>query len=425
MAKLHYACVELSHQTAPVAVREPYAFSAEQLDAIYAAFETVGLAEMSILATCNRIELYGAYDANTLDSTDAVNALTGLLTQPHAATPDAVAPYIVAHTDAAVAPHLCRVAAGLESQVLGEPQILGQVTRAFEDAISQRGAGMWLKALFNTAIRSGKRARAETEISRNAASISSVAVRLAKKQLGTFEDKHVLLVGAGEMNRLALKQLRKHKVGRISLINRTNETAQVLAARHAGEAHPWETLPDLLADVDVVLSATGAMLPVITTDIVTAATAQRQTPLLLVDMAVPRDIEASVQDLPGVTVADIDTLKSHLDGALEQRRNQIPHVETIIAEELDAFQTELQQVAVRPTISKLRKKVESVRQVQLERALNDLDHLPEADKKRIDALTKALVNNLLHQPTEHLRASRAESDLVKSVHTLFDLEEER
>lgn len=424
MAKLTYACVELSHQTAPVAVREPYALSADQLAERYADFHAqasaAGLAELSILSTCNRIEFYGAYDSTKVSHNDAVTALMQLLSDTQ--SPEQLRPHLTPHVAQAVPQHLCRVAAGLESQVLGEPQILGQVTRAYEDSIAHRGAGMWLKTLFQTAIRSGKRARAETEISRNSASISSVAVRLAKRELTDLSDKHVLLVGAGEMNRLALKQLRKHKVGRISLINRTNATAQMLAARHAGEAHPWEALPQLLAQADVVFSATGAMLPVITDAMVSQVLPQRQSPLLLIDMAVPRDIAPEVDRHPNVTVHDIDQLKSYLDGAIARRRNEVPRVETIIAQELDTFWNEVEHIAVRPTIAKLRQKAESVRQTELERALHDLDHLQDADKQRVAALTKVLVNKLLHQPTQHLRTSQADSVLVKAVQELFELE---
>jgi glutamyl-tRNA reductase len=324
--------------------------------------------------------------------------------------------------------HLLRVSAGLESLVLGEPQILGQVTESFMSGSNGEAFGPQLTALFRIAIRAGKRARSETAISSRPASIPSVAIAKAQEIAGDLRLRNPLVVGMGEMGRLALKSLQSRGVRRISVANRNREVAESFAEGCKGSAYGMAELARGLAESDVVISATAAPHIVIRPELVKQAMARRgNRPLVLVDIAVPRDIDPGVADIPGVHLFDMDDLNGSLDEALAARRQEVPKVEAILSEERAAFEEDLRQISVRPLIAGLYQKAEFIRQQELKRTLRSLDGIDLRTAEQIQLFSRSLVNKLLHHPTVRLKevASNGEADVyADTVRHLFALEAE-
>jgi len=315
------------------------------------------------------------------------------------------APYLYHYTGTEVVTHLCRVAAGLDSMILGEPQILGQVTRAYQAALRAGAAGPALSALFRTAIHAGKRARAETAISRNPASVSAVAVRLAQGVVSDLAAAHVLIVGAGEMAELALEALRARGAADISVLNRTFDRAEQLAQRWGARALTLDRLAEALSTADIVITSSGAPHMMISPQAVRTAIASRpDRPLVFIDIAVPRNVHPGAARLPNVHCFNIDDLHSHLDEAVADRGREVPRVEAILAEEVTAFEAWWQGREVTPVIARLHAKADAIRRAEVEKALRHLPQLGAAERWRIEALTESLVNKLLHDPTRCLKA---------------------
>src|SRR5579859_4793025 len=345
-------CLGLSHHTVPVELRERLNYAPLALKAALARFgcgrptRPSGLNELAILSTCNRLELYAAAPAETgADSIMAgFEALLQFVAETHELPVDDLSSSFYRFVGPAAIEHLGRVACGLDSMILGEPQILGQVTDAYSMALGQGAAGPVLSALFRAAIHAGKRARAETGISRNPATISSVAVKMAEKMIGgpgetpALADCRVLIVGAGEMAELAVEALRARGAAQITVVNRTEARAVDLAQRWGARALTFEHLSEALAQADIALSSTDAPHFVITSDVARPALAARpERPLMLIDIAVPRDVDPEVRCLPNVHYYDIDDLEAHLNGSLAERRQAVPQVEAIAAEEMQSF----------------------------------------------------------------------------------------
>ncbi len=311
-------CLGLSHRTAPIALRERLHYSADTLkDTLN---RHVGLQELVILSTCNRLELYAVAQTEDFDSLIALIEDTSGVPRPNFDSH-----LYCCYSGADTVPHLFRVAAGLDSLILGEPQILGQVTHAYEAARKQSTTGPILSALFRSAIRTGKRARAETAISRNPASSSSVAARLAQNVVPNLGNAQVLIIGAGEMAELAIEALRSRGVKRISVISRTLERAEQLAARWGGQALTFDNLIETLVSADIVISSTSAPHFIITPDKARAAMNHRpHRPLVCIDIAVPRDVAPDVTDIPNVHCYDVDYLKAQFDGAISEREQEVP-----------------------------------------------------------------------------------------------------
>lgn len=409
-------CLGVNHRTAPVEVRERLACDLGQL-------LSVGAPEgdLALLSTCNRLELYAC------SSSDPALAEEAMASQLAAATGVAVeefAEHLYTRRGWDAATHLLRVATGLDSLVLGEPQILGQVTDTFMQATEAGVLGHCLTQLFRAAIRAGKRARSETAISANPASISSVALALAQQHAGDLRQQRVLVIGVGEMGRLTLKALSHRGAGCVEVVNRTFAKAEGAASALGGCAYPLENLAERLALADVVIAATGSPQPLLTAKLVADALAQRpQRPLLLVDLAVPRDIDPAVGSLPGVRLYDVDDLRGSLDEALAAREGEVPGVETIIAEEVAALQNAYQEMSVRPLIKELRGKAERIRQREMERTLRNLGEIDDATLRHIHKLSQALVNQLLHEPTLYLKekAVKGEAGDVEVAREMFGL----
>lgn len=421
MLTTQLACLGLSHHTAPVALRERLSCALTSGPAGAMDDRFPGLEELVVLSTCNRIEIYAA----VAEGLDAETLLVDFLLTNHPVDISAFRPYLYFIAGDEVIRHLTAVAAGLDSRVLGEPQILGQVTEAYVQAVEARASGPLLDLLFRSAIRAGKRARRETAISSNPASISSVAIALAQEIAGDLRRRRILVVGAGTMAELALDALRKRGLTRVAIANRSRRRAELLMAGLDGPVFGLDELPVALSEADVVISAATAPAPLITAPMVEAARSGDGR-LVLVDIAVPRNVEPAVRDLPGVHLFNVDDLREGLDTALEARRHAVPQVEAIIEEELELLDLELRRLTVRPLIADLRKRAEAIRRQELNRALRFLgDDLDPETVKHVEHLSRSLVNKLLHEPTLRLRekATNGEAALYETtVRDLFALD---
>mgnify|MGYP001820040007 FL=1 len=422
------ALIGLSHRTAPIAVREQMSCSVAALPPSFLEISngngTAGASELVILSTCNRVELYAAVDPGVSDTRQL---LVSLLSQIPGVEPAVFNDQLYFHSGCPASHHLLQLATGLDSYVLGEPQILGQVKQAYMAAIEAKTIGPVLTELFRAAIRSGKRARTETGISHNPMSTSSMAIAQAQKQVGDLKPYHWLIIGLGEMGRLAFKRLQAQGVERISLVNRTYERAEAVARKHGQQAYHWQELREALATADIVISATGARDPILSVADVREVMARReQRPLILLDISVPRDIMPAVGDLDGVYLWDADDLQGNLDESLAARQQEVPRVQGIIAEEEEILLSQLRMLVVKPVIVTLREKAENIRQTEMERMLSNLDEVDEKTLQQLQYFSRSLVNKLLHEPTVRLKskASHNEADsYVEALSDLFDLEQ--
>ena len=430
---MHILCLGLSHHTASVELRERLNYSHAALPAALSRFgcgrsaRPQGLAELVILSTCNRLELYAAVPETRLtDGDEAPFApLLDFLVETRSVPCADFETHLFRYVGVEAVEHLCRVAAGLDSMILGEPQILGQVTEAYRAALAHGAAGPILSALFRAASRAGKRARTETAISRNPATISSVAVKLAEAAVGDLASKSVLILGAGEMAELAVEAARVRGEVQITVVNRTHTHAAELAQRWGARALTFEQLSDALAEADIVITSTGAPHFVITTELARAAIARRPArPLVLMDISVPRNVDPAVSQLPNVHCYDIDDLQTRLNGAAADRQREVPRVEAIAAEEAAAFTHWLTKLEIAPVIAELRAKAEAIRRAEVEKTLRRLPGLDEAEQQRIHALAESLVNKLLHDPTVRLKAEAGNgqaAEYAAAIRHLFAL----
>jgi glutamyl-tRNA reductase len=391
--------VGLSHHTAPLPVREAVAFAKESIpEALERLRAAAGLEEAVIVSTCNRVEVYGrGREAGAADRVARFLADHGRL------APEALSHLYRLEGEDAVR-HVFRVAASLDSMVLGEPQILGQVKAAYEDAAGAASLGSLLNALRNRSIAAAKRARSETGIGQNAVSISFVAVELAKKIFGDLRERTVLLVGAGKMSELAARHLVRGGARASVLGGRRFERAEELAASLGGRAAPFESLRDELAKAEIVISGTGAPGIVIhRADVEAAQAARRSRPLFLIDIAVPRDIDADAAKVKGVFLYDLDDLRSVADANLRERRKEAAAAEALVEREVQEFMAWRKSLEVVPLVVELRQRGEEIRRHELEKARSRLGSLTPEQEKAIDSLTSSIVNKILHPPTVHLK----------------------
>ncbi len=401
---MHIHCLGLNHRTANVHLRECLAFTDESMKAALARLGCGGIlldsvSEMVILSTCNRVEIYAVSHDPAFDS------LEEFLADTRGVSLQEIHPHIYRLSDRQAVEHLLRVAAGLDSLVLGEPQILGQVIHALEISRGQNTAGPVLSRLFEAAAHAGKRVRTETAITQKPASISSVAVRLAADVFPDLSSAEVTVLGAGEMAELVVETLRKRGVSRIRVINRTLQRAHSLADRWGGEANTFESLPESLSQADILIASTGAPHTLVHADLVSQAMKTRpDRPLIMIDIAVPRDIDAEVGEIPGVKVYDMDALQEHLENSLAVRQAEVPGAEKLLAEELGLFMGYLESLDVLSIIRDLRQQVEDIRLAELKKTLRRMPDLSENERERIEVLTEALVKKILHAPIARLRA---------------------
>ena len=416
--------VGLNHRTAPVALREQLALTGEKLREALAELngKAVPLHEVVILSTCNRLEIYATAD----DSDSALRWLDDYLAKLEDIDLAELYPSLYHLAGRDVIEHLMRVASGLDSMILGEPQILGQVNQAFGEAHTAGTTGAVLSRFFTQAVHAGKRARTETEISQHTTSVSHAAVRLARQHIGELDKLSVLIVGAGEMAHLAAESLVKYKPKAIHFINRTCARAEEMACEIGGTAIHWHELLPALTKTDVVIASTGAPHPVIFAEELAEILPLRQgRPLLIVDIAVPRDIDEAVDDLPGVVLYDIDDLNRVLDKNIAQRQASAVEVEKIITQETNGFIEWMQSREVVPVIVELRQKLAEIAEKEVQLALNRLDDLDADEQKVVDKLAHRIVNKILYEPTKRLKEQAVKGKgpyYAEAVVELFDLD---
>jgi glutamyl-tRNA reductase len=404
--------VGISWRTAPVAVREKLAFREEEVPGALTGM-TGGLpvAEAMLISTCNRVEVYGVAPegVSAAETTDAVRRY---LAQQRGLGPREVADALYDHRAGDAVRHVFRVASALDSLVLGEAQILGQLKQAYGVATTSGTSGPLLGRFVERAFGVAKRVRHETSIARGSANISSVAVDMAIRVFGDLAGKSVLVVGAGKMSSLAAKHLYAAGAQRIVVTNRSIERAERLADEIAGVARPWDQLATLLGEADVVISSTGAREPVLTRALFKQVTkARKWKPIMVVDIAVPRDADPAIGEFDGVYLFDIDDLEKVVAANLAERAKAAEHASRIVEHEAGQFEQWMRIQGVVPTIRALREHFTHVADVEVARTLEQLgrrEHTPEQQREAISRLGHLLVNKLLHQPTTVLRASSAE-----------------
>jgi glutamyl-tRNA reductase len=398
---MHLTLVGLSHKTAPIEIREKLTFPANrQEEALALLTASPDVSEAVIISTCNRTEIY----AVTAADSDGTGAVIDFLADYHDLDRHDLVRYLYFSEGEAVVRHLFRVVASLDSMVIGEAQILGQVKEAYEQAFSYNGTGRIFNKLFRHSFEVGKRVRNETAIGESAVSISYAAVELAKKVFDTLEGRVVLVLGAGKMSELTAKHLVSNGVTRVLVANRTYARACELAERFCGDPIEYEQLFNRMSEADIVISSTAATDYVVSkAQVAGAMRGRRGKPLFLIDIAVPRDIDPEVNELDDVFLYDIDSLNGVVESNLEERMREAERAEVIISEEMDEFERWLESMEVVPTVAAIRAKAEAVRQAELEKAIRRLGGLSEKELKTIDALTCSIVNKMLHGPTNRLK----------------------
>jgi glutamyl-tRNA reductase len=414
----------LNHKTAPVALRECLAISKDETSIALKAFQELpSVREVMLFSTCNRVEVLMVVQ-DKMNSVDAVKLfLSGLKHLPVSEFERSL--YIYEGDDAVR--HVFRVAASLDSMVVGEPQILGQIKEAYHMATTTKTSGVLLNKLLHRTFFVAKRVRTETGIGDNAVSISYAAVELGRKIFGTFEGKKVLLIGAGEMAELAVEHLIRNRAGDILVANRTFETGVDLAMKFKGQAIRFDEIEDALKQVDIIISSTGSPDYVVTRNHVKGIARQRHNrPLFFIDIAVPRDIDPEINRLSNSYVYDIDDLQGIVDENVEDRNKEAIKGERIVDEAVLSFRHWYESLEVIPTIVELRKKVEEIAKGELEKTLHAVKHLSADDLNAISRMTEAMVNKILHDPTMLLKSSGRHED--KSVYLdvtrkLFKLDE--
>jgi glutamyl-tRNA reductase len=378
--------------------------------------------EHAALQTCYRVELYAGLTAGVEDARDE---LVDALATTHDVPRELLLDHLYVHAGEDVARHLCRVAAGLDSLVLGEAEILGQVGAALADGTARRTVGPWLELLFRTAITAGRRVRSETRIGANPATASSMALALAEGVVGDLREKNLVVVGAGRIGRQTLAVAAGCGIANVTVANRTQDRAVEAAGRFGGHARSLAELVDALADADVVVTATSSEQVVVPARTVAAAMTRRQErPLVIVDLAVPGDVERDAGEIAGVRLFDVDDLRVGLDDAMAARLREVPKVEQIVEEEVGSFGRRYRELDVEPVLAELRKRAETIREREVARALHDLGDVDPAVAARVEHLSRSLVTKLLHDPTVRARerAGAGEADdVADAVRELFGL----
>jgi glutamyl-tRNA reductase len=421
------AVVGASHRTAPIELRERLAFGRAELPGALAALAGDAGGEAVVLSTCNRTEVYLAAG----EGAEAVERAEAMLAERLGAETGEAGRWLYVRRDRDAAQHLFRVAAGLDSMIVGEPQIQGQVREAYaaaRDVAAGRGpvVGPALNRMFQTALGVGGRVRSETGLGIGAASVPSAAVELAKKIFGSLKGRRALVLGAGEMSEVTLECLRGEGVRTAVVANRTYDRARELAEKWGGEAIQWDEFAGALAGVDIVICSTAAPVPVLTLDRFRKALPKGpRRPLCIIDIALPRDVEAAVGEQRNVFLYNVDDLQQIVDASLDRRRAELPAAEEIVAAGVEDFWGWYASLAVVPTIRALRDHGERVRQEEVERALGRLRHLSDDDRAAVEALTRSLLNKLLHAPTARLREAAGNgrgTGVLDTVRYLFELD---
>ncbi len=418
--------VGLSHKTAPIEVREKLNFPENSLPVALGKLMTYeGVRESLIISTCNRVEIY----AFVQDSVKGVDRVKQFISDYHGLSREALEQSLYVYPDAQGVRHTFRVASSLDSMVLGEAQILGQLKDAFDVALKAKTTSTIINKLIKKAISVAKRVRTETRLAEGAVSISSAAVELAKKIFGNLDGKHVMLLGAGEMAELAAQHLLGNGVKNIMVANRTFERAEELAKEFKGDAIRFEHFPDALVMSDILICATGAPHYVVTRDMVARALKERRNkPIFMIDISNPRNIDPDVDKIDNVYLYDIDDLQSKVDVNTEGRAREAAKAEDLIAQEVETYLQWERALDAVPTIVDLREKAEDIRKRELEKTLGSLNGISAEQKRSIEAMSQAIVNKMLHAPLVVLKQAAStpgEGDgTIAIARRLFNLDKE-
>jgi glutamyl-tRNA reductase len=406
----------VSHHTAPLPLRERLVVSAGETQGVaQRILEASGATEVVLLSTCNRTEVYAV--EGDVDAAPAVwSDFSAMLGQD-------ASPFGYVRRDRDAVAHLFRVTAGIDSMILGEAQIHGQVRDAWER--SRASSGAVLSRLFQSALMVGGRVRSETAIGRGAASTSSAAVQLASKIFGTLNGRHAMVLGAGEMAELALECLVSEGVRTAVVANRTHERAATLAERYHAEALHYDECWSRLADVDLLICSTAAPRTIVGVEQIAGSLKERgDRPLCILDIAVPRDVDPAVGALSNVFLYDLDDLRTVATANIERRRDELPAAEEVIAAEVEKYWEWLAGLAAVPVLRTFRTEMDRLREAELSEAMRRLDHLSPRDREAIEHFSRALMNKFLHEPSVRLRAAAANGrglGVVDALRYLFDL----
>ena len=414
--------IGLNHRTMPLDLFERLTFDGARVPKALAALQACDhVTEAVLVSTCNRTEAYIVAERFHAAYQEVRDALADLA---HVA-PEDFADHLYVHYDDDAVRHLFRVTAGVDSDVLGDTEVQGQVRDAWKVAVDEGAVGPVLNLLFRHAVETGKRARSDTGIARGTASVSHAAVEMAGEHLGSVTGRTVLVIGVGSMGRSMATALRGAGAGRVLVANRTPARAQALADEVDGEVVALAQLPEALAECDVLLTSTGATSVIIDhTELEPALVRRGDDPLLVVDVAVPRDVDPAVGRLPGVTLLDIDDLRRFAQAGVDGRRREIAAVDALVDEEAERYRREVSARAAAPLVAALHSRAEDVRQSELARYAARLDGLDDRQRAAVDGLTKALLAKVLHEPTVKLKtlAGTPTGDrLAEALRHLYDL----
>ncbi len=420
--------IGINHRTAPVEIRERLSFNNSPIHPLELIKQIeLPIKEAFFLSTCNRVEFIFVSDKDKRE--DLLNKLEEILSSISAIPHNLLLNYLYFYENKEAIRHLFEVACGLDSMVLGEPQILGQLKDAYRKALELRTCGLVLNKVLHRAFFVAKRVRTETGIGGGAVSVSFAAVQLAKKVLGSLKDKKVLLIGAGEMAELACQHLISNGAKEILIANRTLSRAVELAEKFKGKAFSLEELPEILIEADIVISSTGAPGFVINKSTIAPLLRVRKfRPLFIIDIAVPRDVDPEVNQLENVYLFDIDDLKEVVEENLKNRKKEALRAKAIIEEEVLKMEKWLAELSIYPTIRRLAQWAEGIRQKELEKTLRKLKNISDEEKKALEVLTISLVQKLLQPPILFLKNGYHEEgkyavSLIREVYRLDETQD--
>lgn len=421
---MNFHVTGLNHTTAPVEVRERLAFAQERLAEAMAGLRNAeGLLETMVLSTCNRVEI----TATTDDSCDARGQIESFLSEYHQVERDWLRQYLYHFTGTEAVRHLFRVASSLDSMVVGEPQILGQLKSAYETARTAGTLSTTLESIVTSAFRVAKRVRTETEIGQSAVSVSYAAVELARQIFGSLDGRKVLLIGAGKMSELAARHLARAGASDITVTNRSAERARAMAEIFNARTVPYESFHTALTGTDVVLTSSGAPHFILTRENMKPVVhARKGRPMFLIDIAVPRNIEPAVNSLDGVFLYDIDDMQKVVESNIRVRQAEAEEAERIIAEEVARMMQRLQQRGAAPLIVSLQQQLEATRIAEMERMRGKLATLTPEQREAVESLTRGILNKVAHGPISELRRLAAlpeGADGLEALRRAFKLDE--
>ncbi|HWP46674.1 MAG TPA: glutamyl-tRNA reductase [Candidatus Limnocylindrales bacterium] len=417
--------VGLNHRTAPVEIREKLAFFDKELEKpLTQLHQAKGILENFIISTCNRVEIYSVVSSTE----EGIRTVKEFLATYQQVERSVLEKYLYVYEGDQAVAHIFRVASSLDSMILGEPQILGQMKAAYKIACESNTTRFFLHTLMHKAFKVAKAVRTETGISRNAVSVSFAAVELAKKIFGSLQDKQVLIIGAGEMGELAVRHLISEGVQRVLVTNRTYERAVELAKAFQGTAIPFDRISEALITIDIVISSTGSPHYLLKyEDIKALLSLRKNRPMFLIDIAVPRNLDPDINQLDNVYLYDIDDLQAVVEANIRERAKEAQRAEEIIQQEVLQFSKWLKAQDAVPTIKALRKKIETISRTELERRLPELKSLSQKDLEKIQIMVNLITNKILHDPLVALKKlsyTDEGSVYIQAVQKLFNLEVE-